>query len=113
MPRSLDLAALAVAMSKGDPRAHAPLITALEEGTPGHEEALSAVFSAAVPAHRIGVTGAPGVGKSTLTDRLVRSIRAAGHRVAGVAADPRDGGVDRIRRGSGVGCGARPPRRSW
>ena len=88
MPRSLDLAALAVAVSKGDRRALARLITALEEGTPGHEEALSAVFSAAVPAHRIGVTGAPGVGKSTLTDGLVRSIRAAGHRVAVLAVDP-------------------------
>jgi LAO/AO transport system kinase len=39
-------------------------------------------------AHSIGVTGPPGAGKSTLVDRLVAVIRAAGHRVGVVAVDP-------------------------
>lgn len=79
---------LAVAAAEGDRRALARLITVLEEGIPGHEEALVVSFAAAVPSHRIGVTGAPGAGKSTLTDALVRLIRAAGHRVAVLAVDP-------------------------
>lgn len=83
-----DPAALAVAASEGDRRALARLITALEEELPGNEEALVVAFAAATPSHRIGITGAPGAGKSTLTDWLIRGIRAAGERVAALAVDP-------------------------
>jgi LAO/AO transport system kinase len=54
-------------------------------------------------ARRIGITGPPGAGKSTLVERLVTAYRAAGHRVAVVAVDPTSpftGGAllgDRIR----------------
>jgi len=88
MASTPDPASLAIAASEGDRRALARLITAIEERQPGHEEALVVSFAAAVPAHRIGVTGAPGAGKSTLADALVRLIRAAGHRVAVLAVDP-------------------------
>ncbi|OFW66326.1 MAG: hypothetical protein A2Z12_09780 [Actinobacteria bacterium RBG_16_68_21] len=88
MPAFSDPAVLAVASAQGDRRALARLITTLEEGSPGHEEALAVSFAAVGPTHRIGVTGAPGAGKSTLTDVLVRLIRAAGHRVAVLAVDP-------------------------
>ncbi|OFW52026.1 MAG: hypothetical protein A2146_05435 [Actinobacteria bacterium RBG_16_67_10] len=88
MPAPSDPATLAAAAADGDRRALARLITALEEGVSGHEQALAVSFAAAVPAHRIGITGSPGAGKSTLTDCLVRLIRAAGERVAVLAVDP-------------------------
>ncbi len=88
MSMPADATALAAAVAAGDRRALARLITVLEEELPGHDDALTVAFGAAQPAHRIGVTGAPGAGKSTLTDGLVRGIRAAGRRVAVLAVDP-------------------------
>jgi len=49
---------------------------------------LPLAFAAARPAHRIGITGAPGSGKSTLTDALIRVIRESGGPVAVLAVDP-------------------------
>jgi len=88
MSTPTDSASLARAAAGGDRRALARLITALEEELPGHDEALVVAFDAATPAHRIGITGAPGAGKSTLTDGLVRAIRSTGQRVAVLAVDP-------------------------
>src|SRR5207244_13560815 len=48
-------------------------------------------------AHVVGITGPPGAGKSTLTDRVTARLRAAGHRVGIVAVDPTSpfsGGAD-------------------
>lgn len=80
--------ALVSAVTAGDRRALARLITLVEDDLPGAVEALRAAFAAAVPAHRIGITGAPGSGKSTLTDRLIAAARADGETVAVLAVDP-------------------------
>ncbi|MBI5158225.1 MAG: methylmalonyl Co-A mutase-associated GTPase MeaB [Acidimicrobiia bacterium] len=88
MPASRDPSALVAAVAAGDRRALARLITLIEEDGPGAGEALRAAFGAAKPAYRVGITGAPGAGKSTLTDGLIRVIRASGDRVAALAVDP-------------------------
>jgi LAO/AO transport system kinase len=72
----------------GDPRAVARLITLVESG----DEALPQVAAALAPysgkAQVVGLTGSPGVGKSTTTNELVRALRARGHRVGVLAVDP-------------------------
>ncbi len=87
----------------GDRRALARLISAVEAGAaPGHD-AIAASYPQTGRAHVIGITGAPGAGKSTITNALVRRIRNAGQEVAVVAVDPSSpftGGAilgDRIR----------------
>lgn len=75
-------------MVGGDRRALARVITLVEEDRLGAGEALRAAFAAAVPSHRIGITGAPGAGKSTLGDGIIRSLRTGGERVAVLAVDP-------------------------
>jgi LAO/AO transport system kinase len=75
-------------------------LTAIEERHPGWE---ALVPDGPPPVQRIGVTGPPGSGKSTLVDQLIKRFRAAGKRVAVVAVDPSSpltGGAllgDRIR----------------
>ena len=49
---------------------------------------MSAAFTRSGRAHVLGITGPPGAGKSTLVDRIVTLLRAAGDRVAVVAVDP-------------------------
>ena len=89
----------------GDERALARTITALEAGLPGGLEMLGQLRALNRRAHVIGVTGAPGAGKSTLTDQLIAACRARGERVAVLAVDPSSpfsGGAilgDRIRMG--------------
>ncbi|MEX1051073.1 MAG: GTP-binding protein, partial [Gemmatimonadales bacterium] len=78
-------------------------ISMVENGRDGFEEILSSLHAAIGRAHRIGITGPPGAGKSTLTERLVHAYRAQGRTVAVVAVDPSSpytGGAllgDRIR----------------
>lgn len=88
MPVTSDPAVLVEAVTRGDRRALARLISILEDRRPGHDEVLSLAFAAARPAHRIGITGAPGSGKSTLTDALIRVVRESGDPVAVLAVDP-------------------------
>jgi LAO/AO transport system kinase len=76
------------AVTGGDRRALARLLSSLEDQRDGADALLTAAFAAAVPAHRVGVTGAPGTGKSTLTDGLVAALRRAGRSVAVLAVDP-------------------------
>lgn len=83
-----DPSALVAAVAAGDRRALARLITLVEEGGEGSAAALADAFAAAVPAHRVGITGAPGSGKSTLTDRLITHARANGESVGVLAVDP-------------------------
>jgi LAO/AO transport system kinase len=79
------------------------LITALEAQTPIGRSLLPAVHAAGGRAHVIGVTGAPGSGKSTLVGALAKELRAQDRTVAIVAVDPSSsltGGAilgDRIR----------------
>jgi LAO/AO transport system kinase len=87
----------------GERRALARLITQVENLTPLAEEALAALFAHTGRAHLIGVTGAPGTGKSSLVNELTKALRQAGETVAVVAVDPTSpfsGGAvlgDRIR----------------
>ena len=87
----------------GDKRAAAKLISLIEDDEPEAAEALALVYPHTGRAHYVGFTGAPGVGKSSLIDRLVRELRSRGKRVGVVAVDPTSpysGGAvlgDRIR----------------
>jgi LAO/AO transport system kinase len=72
----------------GDVRATAALLRALDDDLPGADEALRAIYPHGGRAFVVGVTGAPGVGKSTLVDGLVAATRARGERAAVVAVDP-------------------------
>jgi len=75
----------------------------VDERWPGHVELLESLYPHAKGSWFIGVTGSPGVGKSTLTSRLIQHLRASGRRVGVVAVDPTSpftGGAilgDRIR----------------
>ena len=71
-----------------DRRALPRLATLVENEDPRGLEALDALFPLTGRAHVVGVTGPPGVGKSTLVAALLGPIRAAGRRVAVLAVDP-------------------------
>lgn len=73
---------------EGDLRAVARLISLLEDGDKGAFAALAALKERAGAAQIIGITGPPGSGKSTLTDKLVREFRAAKAKVGVIAVDP-------------------------
>lgn len=93
----------------GDRRALARLISIVEESRSGAGDLLGELFPATGRAHVIGVTGAPGSGKSTLVDRLIAHLRAQDAEVAVVAIDPSSpfsGGAilgDRIRMQDHIG----------
>jgi LAO/AO transport system kinase len=75
----------------GDERALARAITLVESGTPRGKDLLRRVRREGplvTSVRVIGVTGAPGSGKSTLVDRLVEASRRRGRRVGVVAVDP-------------------------
>jgi LAO/AO transport system kinase len=87
----------------GEIRASARLMRDLDDGLPAARAALRELFPSTGRAWVIGLTGAPGAGKSSLTDRLIAHYRAAGKTVGVVAVDPTSpfsGGAilgDRIR----------------
>src|SRR5512142_1363425 len=72
----------------GDRLALARLLTQVENLTPDGRAALDTLFPHSGKAHLIGVTGAPGTGKSTLVNRLALHFRARQKRIAVVAVDP-------------------------
>lgn len=88
MRRGRDVPLLVDRARDGDARAVARLITLVESGDELLPEVAAALAPYAGRAQVIGLTGAPGVGKSTTTNELVRSLRAAGHRVGVLAVDP-------------------------
>jgi LAO/AO transport system kinase len=98
-----DIKDMAERILAGEVRAAARLMRELDDGRPQAREVLKYLYPHSGRAHIIGVTGSPGVGKSTLTDRLIQHLRAAGQTVGVVAVDPTSpfsGGAilgDRIR----------------
>ncbi len=87
----------------GEVRAAARLMRNLDDGVPAALEILKQLYRHGGRAHIVGLTGSPGAGKSTLTDRLIQYLRQAGKTVGVVAVDPTSpfsGGAilgDRIR----------------
>jgi LAO/AO transport system kinase len=95
-----DAALIAENVRGGNRVALARAITLIESRKPAHRalasEVLTALNAAAGKAQRVGITGLPGAGKSTLIDSLGSHLTAQGHRVAVLAVDPsssRSGGA--------------------
>lgn len=76
------------ALRRGDARAAARLISACEAGPERAAEVAGLVYPHTGRAQVVGVTGAPGTGKSTLVDRLIEAFRARGKTVGVIAVDP-------------------------
>ncbi len=98
-----DLSGLVGEASAGNPRAVARLISVVEDGSDRLPELTRLLLPTAGRAMVVGITGSPGVGKSTTTSALVSHYRARGMRVGVLAVDPSSpfsGGAllgDRIR----------------
>ncbi len=90
-------------LRSGDPRALARAISTVENRQPGWAELLKALFPYTGKARVIGLTGAPGSGKSTLVDQLAKHYRKENQTIGIIAVDPTSpytGGAilgDRIR----------------
>ncbi len=82
------LAALLAAARGGQPRAVGRLISLVENDAPVLREVMRLLAPSTGRAHVIGLTGSPGVGKSTTTTALVAALRTAGQRVGVLAVDP-------------------------
>ncbi len=74
--------------TEGDPRSIGRLISLVEDASPALREVMAALVPLAGRARVVGITGAPGVGKSTSTNALVGALRRAGRRVGVLAVDP-------------------------
>ncbi|MEX2551229.1 MAG: methylmalonyl Co-A mutase-associated GTPase MeaB [Nitriliruptoraceae bacterium] len=86
---AVDIATLVAGLSRGERRPLARLLTLVEDGTPEQlREVVAALHPQAGNARVLGISGSPGVGKSTLTDGMARALRAAGRTVAVLAVDP-------------------------
>lgn len=100
---SSPLSPLAAGVAAGETRAVARALRNVDDRVPGYLDLLKELFPSTGRAWIVGITGNPGAGKSTLTDRLIEALRAAGKRVGVLAIDPSSpytGGAilgDRIR----------------
>ena len=87
-----DIAALAEALSRGDRRALAQAITLVESSRPDHRPLADRLLEILLPrtgrSIRIGISGAPGVGKSTFIESFGLHVLSRGHRLAVLAVDP-------------------------
>ncbi len=105
MARAVDVTELVDRARDGEPRAVARLISLVEQGSSALPQVAALLAPFTGNAQVVGITGAPGVGKSTSTNALVRAFRSAGKRVAVIAVDPSSpfsGGAllgDRVRMG--------------
>ncbi|MFD3310248.1 methylmalonyl Co-A mutase-associated GTPase MeaB [Streptomyces sp. NPDC058694] len=83
-----DVASLVTQAREGRPRAVARLISLVEGASPQLREVMAALAPLAGNAYVVGLTGSPGVGKSTCTSALVTAYRRQGKRVGVLAVDP-------------------------
>jgi LAO/AO transport system kinase len=103
MNQSDDIQAWARRVVAGDRRAIGRAISAIESGEPEAGALFKLLFAEARQADVVGITGAPGAGKSTLVEKLAADYRRDGRRIGIVAVDPTSpfsGGAilgDRIR----------------
>jgi LAO/AO transport system kinase len=82
------IASLAERVLSRDPRAIARAISYIENESPEGAELVGHIHPKTGRAYLVGVTGAPGSGKSTLVDRLIAEFRKAGRLVGVLAVDP-------------------------
>lgn len=85
---AVDVDDLVARAREGQPRAVARLISFVEDASPLLREVTAALAPYAGRAHVVGLTGAPGVGKSTSTSAIVTRLRERGLRVGVLAVDP-------------------------
>jgi len=86
--RSLDVPDLVARLEQGQARAVARLISLVEDASPALREVMALLAPRAGHARVIGLTGSPGVGKSTSTSALVAAYRRRGMKVGVLAVDP-------------------------
>ena len=84
----VDSSELIAEVLRGDKRALARAATLIENGAPGGSTIVSELEPLTGRALILGITGAPGAGKSTLCDRLVALHRSEGKTVGVIAVDP-------------------------
>lgn len=91
-PNTPDIATLVDGIRAGNRAMLARAITLVESSNPAHQaragELLQTLIGDTGKAHRIGITGVPGVGKSTTIDQFGINLVEAGHKVAVLAIDP-------------------------
>ncbi|MFL6119166.1 methylmalonyl Co-A mutase-associated GTPase MeaB [Actinophytocola sp.] len=92
MAREIDLDAYAKGVLAGERGPLSKAITLVESRRPDHRDLAQRLLVELLPhaggAHRVGITGVPGAGKSTFIDALGTSLTESGHRVAVLAVDP-------------------------
>jgi LAO/AO transport system ATPase len=86
--RDVDVPELVRRTRDGEPRAVARLISLVENDSPVLREVAAALAPYGGHAQVVGLTGSPGVGKSTTTSAMVTALRSAGKRVGVLAVDP-------------------------
>ena len=84
----MDVGALIERALAGERQAIARLISLVEDGGPDVGQAMKILYPHTGRAYTIGITGAPGAGKSTLTEKIVGHARKDGHSVGVLAIDP-------------------------
>ncbi|MCD6561536.1 MAG: methylmalonyl Co-A mutase-associated GTPase MeaB [Deltaproteobacteria bacterium] len=82
------MTSVAEKVKAGDVRTVARLIRDIDDGMPGVKKTLKELYPYTGRAHVIGITGSPGVGKSTLVDQMINHLRKKGKTVGTLAIDP-------------------------